>query len=159
MAKENIYMCYPKVDIVNRERRRKFEFESERVVEEFGRVEDTFLQDLFAEEPDPGQIKSQEEFEALEHHPFYCDYQEIYQDSLEEFVATYEWLLNNGKLRITTLNEHYFPQMFKPLEGKVGCGTLKQVLIHDWKHLTRPIRQLFTLKDLEEEECLDSILA
>lgn len=149
MDNKNIYMCTPKLDIINRERRRKFELESSRVVEKFGKVEDAFLRDLFAEEPKHGQITLKMEREDC---PFYFSYDFIYQSRLEEFICTYEWLLRNGKLRITDLNEHYFPQIFKPMEGGVGAGTMKRALTYDWRRITRPLRQLFNLKDLEEEE-------
>lgn len=108
MSQENP-LYTPKIDIVNRERYRKFYHEAMKVEEFLGEVEQRFYEQLFNEEDTNS-------------------YKQLYDHYLSQFEYNFDWVMVNCKLRVTNVNSFYFVQHFSPIEVELdGPRTIKRM--------------------------------
>jgi hypothetical protein len=88
---------YPRVELISREAKRKYNFQSAKVIENFSKINDAFLDELFSE--------------TVIY--FYLD---LYQYYLERWIELYEWYRKHASLNYTYIDEHWFANNYKPLE-------------------------------------------
>lgn len=105
---------YPRVELISREAKRKYNFQSANVIENFSKINDAFLEDLFNDY-------------SLHSYPL------IYQHYLERWIELYEWYRKYTSLNYTYIDEHWFANNYKPLEEPQYPYYLIPFNIFAWK--------------------------
>lgn len=98
MGKDAIY---PRVKLISRAAKRKYELESEKLIEHFEKINQSFIDELFSDDI---------------HFQLSTTYQSIYQSHLQWWEDSYEWYKQHGKLKYTIIDSHWFSDNYYPKE-------------------------------------------
>ena len=89
---------FPKEELVSREAKRLYQFESAKAMEDLSNVNDEFIGELFSDDF------------------LYMEYQVIYAHHLKWWTGICQWYHLYGKLRYVKINEDWFADNYRPLE-------------------------------------------
>lgn len=98
---KQIYPVWYKFRPRNREERRMFYFEREKIIDRLIEIEASFILHLFRKEYDT------------------IAYRTIYAFHLESYIAMVRWINKELTPKYCIIHEHYFEEMYKPMENEI----------------------------------------
>lgn len=90
---------YPKAKLVSRSAKRTYFNEAKKVIEDFDKINGTFLSRIYDK-----YIHYDREV-----------YDNLYREHLLWWEETYQWYVDNVKLKYTAIDPHWFQRNYQPL--------------------------------------------